>query len=433
MSIVLERDHAVTEIGDDHHVRAAHALRRDTVDLLPIGLVERRVVHGVDFEELVQISELDIPRFAGRRTALNADRRQRDIRADMRADELLRVVVATQRRDDLHRLAEARDMVGRGNDAAGKLLAALEQRGDDVFLRGLSERRDVLVFVDDGVADQHDVHVLHLVDQLQQAVGAAAFADLLQVVAERRIVDVEIAVHQRRGAERHVAREHDAPAVTLDGVALGPDLAGHVVFGILVVGSLHIDVRPHRIEDRLGAGGVIDADPIDVRKRGQHLGPHVFGEDRPARSLVDVTVGGDRHHDDVALVARRLDVPDMAEMHEVEDAVAERNLPAPRLRGPRDLAQFLDCLDLLVRRQWSFRRGIIGRNIAHVNNPKRRPASAGRPGIDRFAATIPGEPVHWLAFCGAPDAASLSSPRYLNQSFVASAILSTVHRGASLY
>ncbi len=46
-------------------------------------------------------------------------------------------------------------------------------------------RRDVLVFVDDGIADQHDVHVLDLVDQLQQAFGAAAFAHLLEVVAQR--------------------------------------------------------------------------------------------------------------------------------------------------------------------------------------------------------------------------------------------------------
>ena len=118
-------------------------------------------------------------------------------------------------------------------------------------------------------------------------------------------------------------------AVTFDGVALRADLSGDVVFGVFVVRALDIDVGPHGIEDRLGAGGMIDPDPVDVGERGQHLGPHILGKNRPSRSLVDVEVGGDRHHDDVALVARRLDVPDVAEMDEVEHAVAQRDRRAP--------------------------------------------------------------------------------------------------------
>ncbi|MGY4488915.1 hypothetical protein ACVWWR_008106 [Bradyrhizobium sp. LM3.2] len=108
--------------------------------------------------------------------------------------------------------------------------------------------------------------------------------------------------------------------------------------------------------------------------------------------LFDVTVGGDRHHDDVAFVVRGLDVPDVAEMHEVEDAVAECDLPALRLCRSRDLAEFLDCLDLFVRRQLGGWRGIVGRKIAHViTQSAGRSQSAGPELIDsrqRYPANL---------------------------------------------
>src|SRR6185437_6930146 len=105
-----------------------------------------RIVHGVDLEQLVQVAEFDIAQLAGGRTSKDADRRQLYVRAQMRLDEFLRVVVAAEHRNDLDRFAEARDVVGRGEHAAGELLTAPEQRSDDVFLGRLSERRNILVF-----------------------------------------------------------------------------------------------------------------------------------------------------------------------------------------------------------------------------------------------------------------------------------------------
>src|SRR6185437_15675438 len=306
------RDHAMAEIGGDYHVGAANALAGDPIDFRPLALPERRIVHGVNLEQLVQIAEFDIAQFAGGRPSKDADRGQLHVRAQMRFDEFLRIIVAAEHGDDLDRLAEARDVVGRRQHAAGELFASPEQRGDDVFLGGFAERRNILVFVDDGVADQHDMHVLHAVDQLEQALRAAAFADLLQIIAQRRIVDVEVAVDQRRGTEGDVAGEHDASAVTFDGVALGFDLAGDVVVGILVVRTLDVDVGPDGVEYGFGAGGVVDADPVDIGERSQHFRPHVLRENWPAGSLVDVAIGGNRYHHDVAFVARGLDVPDMA-------------------------------------------------------------------------------------------------------------------------
>src|SRR5579859_5185807 len=55
--------------------------------------------------------------------------------------------------------------------------------------------------------------------------------------------------------------------------------------------------------------------------------------------------------------------------------------------------------------------------------------------LGRLASGLPtpSQTAQMLAFCGEPFAALLSSARYLNQSFVAFAILSTVHRGASFH
>ena len=78
----------MAEIGDDHHIGLLDALGRDPVDLLPLGRLERRVLHRIDFEQLVQVSEFDIAQLAGGRAALDAERRQRHVRADMGPDEL---------------------------------------------------------------------------------------------------------------------------------------------------------------------------------------------------------------------------------------------------------------------------------------------------------------------------------------------------------
>ena len=110
--------------------------------------------------------------------------------------------------------------------------------------------------------------------------------------------------------------------------------------------------------------------PTQSTVRGQHLGAHALREDRPPGALVDETVGGDGHDDHVGLVARRQDVPDVAEMHQIEHAVAERDSQALRLRGARNLAELFDRLDLVVRCRMDGR--LVFRSITHVNYPKRR-------------------------------------------------------------
>jgi len=82
-----------------------------------------------------------------------------------------------------------------------------------------------------------------------------------------------------------------------------------------------------------------------------------------------MTVGGDRHHDDIALAPGRLDMPDVAEMHDVEHTVAERDLQPSRLRRTGDVAQFLDRPYLLMRLELAGRRRVAGCEVMHVTCP----------------------------------------------------------------
>ena len=76
--------------------------------------------------------------------------------------------------DDLNLFAEPREVIGRGDDAAGEYFAATETAGDDVFLGRLAHGLGVEVLVDDRLADQEDTHFADAFDRGQGARQAIA-------------------------------------------------------------------------------------------------------------------------------------------------------------------------------------------------------------------------------------------------------------------
>ena len=67
-------------------------------------------------------------------------------------------------------------------------------------------RQDVLVLVDDGVADDENTVIGDALDQLAELVEAAVLAQRVEMLADMRLEDVEVAVDQ-------LARMNDTSSV----------------------------------------------------------------------------------------------------------------------------------------------------------------------------------------------------------------------------
>src|SRR5262249_9738926 len=100
----------------------------------------------------------------------------------------------------------------------------------------------------------------------------------------------------------------------------------------LVVGPLAVDVGPQLPQERLDVGPVEDGDERDAGASGDQLGALGLRDDRPAGALQragrDVGVHGD--DEAVGLGGGRLEVAEVADVEEVEEAVRER-YRAPRV------------------------------------------------------------------------------------------------------
>ena len=144
----------------------------------------------------------------------------------------------------------------------------------------------------------------------------------------------------------------DAPAVGLDRVALERNLAGDVALRVLVVLALDVDRRSDALDGAHRVGGVVDGDPIDIFKRGQHLGAQFGVKHRASGTLVDETVGGDGDDQHVAELASGLEMTHVTEMQEIERPVrldyGLAGAPA-LLAGRRDLGQGPDLFARALR------------------------------------------------------------------------------------
>ena len=112
-----------------------------------------------------------------------------------------------------------------------------------------------MIFVDDGIADHEHAVIADAVDQLQKFVETAILAQRIEMLADMRFEDVEVAVDQFRRAERHFVGEMDSATVRFDRVALDRDLACDIALRVLVVLALDIDAW---------------ADFLDVSPRRRH-------------------------------------------------------------------------------------------------------------------------------------------------------------------
>ena len=120
------------------------------------------------------------------------------------------------------------------------------------------------------------------------------------------------------------------PASRLDDVA--PDDG---VFG--PIGAFDEHVRLHRGNQIKRCVLVEDDDPINARERLEHLGPLGLAGDRTIGSLVltDGSVGVHTNQQRIAKLTRVLQIAQVTDVQQVEDAVGEDDLPAGGAQ-PRD-------------------------------------------------------------------------------------------------
>src|SRR6516162_3860799 len=189
-------------------------------------------------------------------------------------------------------------------------------------------------------------------------------------------------------------------AMLLDGIALGGDLAGDVARRVLIILALDVDHRLYRRDRTDRVRRRVDRDPVDIFERGQHLRPQPFVEHRPSRSLVDKSVGGNRHDQHVPQASGRFEMAHMPEVQKVEGAVRLDYGPAAVAQMTRDPTELVDRA-YLVTRAFDLREVESARPDTDFGFARHRP---------RFASL---------------------APRCRNQSLVASSIPSTVHTGAS--
>jgi hypothetical protein len=166
--------------------------------------------------------------------------------------------------------------------------------------------------------------------------------------ANVRLEYVEMAIDQLTRAEGCLVGKGEMPAMLLDGIALGRDLAGDVARRVLIILALDVDHRPYRRDRTHRVRRRVDRDPIDIFERGQHFRPQRFVEHRPPRPLVDKPVGGDRYHQHVAEAAGGFEVAHVPQMQEIEGAVRLYDRPARVAEVTRDCAELVDRAHLVA-------------------------------------------------------------------------------------
>src|SRR6516225_5347585 len=390
----------MAEIGDDHDIDFADELVDRDVDLLLHLGRHRIVVDIINFEQLAHVGGIDEPSLARRRGSRTHDVVQADIWQQLLAHCLLKALPCTETGDDIDLCAKRSHVVCRRKNAACKHLVVLVACRDDILFRRFADRQHILVFVDDRVTDDKHAIVAYPVEQPQYLAQAPVAAQRAQMFANVRLEHVEMAIDQLARAEGCLVGKGEVPAMLLDGIALGRDLAGDVARRVLIILALDVDYRLYRRDRTHRVRRRVDRDPIDIFERGQHLCPQPFVEHRPSRSLVDKSVGGDRHDQHVAQASGRFEMAHMPEVQEVEGAVRLDYGPAAVAQMTRDPAELVDRA-YLVTRAFDLREVESARPDTDFGFARHRP---------RFASL---------------------APRCRNQSLVASAIPSTVHTGAS--
>ncbi len=128
---------------------------------------------------------------------------------------------------------------------------------------------DIVVFVDNCVTNQKNTLIGNAFDRVDNYFkDVRVGAHLLEIIAQPRIVDVEIAVEQCGGAVDRTSGKLQVATMGLDRFAFADDAAGDVLVAVTIFLALEINAWTNRMQKRFGARRIVDADEIDEFQRG---------------------------------------------------------------------------------------------------------------------------------------------------------------------
>ena len=122
--------------------------------------------------------------------------------------------------------------------------------------------------------------------------------------------------------------------------------------GILVTFREQIRLDDFQILNRRRV--VVDNDVIDALQRREIHGAQILGHERAEVRFVDMRVGRQARDENVGVVLRIHQVPDVTRMHQIEGAVTHDHLPDARMRSdgfPQLLAGFDLAAKIVLRRR----------------------------------------------------------------------------------
>ncbi len=335
-------------VGHDDHVVVGEHPGQIPLDLLRHLGRQLAVVEERHLEHLVQERLLDVAALDDRARVRMVEELRGHVGLQAPPDEVLARILGPEHRHHVHLAAEPRHVVGAGEDAAREVLLPQVAGRDQQLLRGLLHRLHVVVLVDDRLADHQDLQVLQALEESDHLVRGVALAEIPEEVLGFLRIHVEVQVEQVARAERDLGGEVDAAAAVLDRAPLVEDLAGEIVLRVEVVAPLDVH-RGADLPDDLLRGGRLGDRHVPHAAEGRHrLGAQALVEHGTARPLVDEPVGGDGHHQHVALGPRGLEVADVPGVDEVEDPVALDDLLPRRAQLVADRHQLGERLDLVL-------------------------------------------------------------------------------------
>ena len=120
--------------------------------------------------------------------------------------------------------------------------------------------------------------------------------------------------------------EENLAAVFLYDALLRPDISSDVIFCMGVLLPLRIDIRLHEGNDLMDGDSLAQKDIVHDLKARQKGHPLTIIKVRATRSFIDILRGRHRNDEDIPLLLRLFQMLDMAIMQEIEDSMAKHDL-----------------------------------------------------------------------------------------------------------
>jgi len=238
-------------------------------------------------------------------------------------------------------------MVGNRKGAAGEPFAADMPRRQNRFFTRLTQSFAVLILIDNSFAEDQHTQPARPLQAANYIVGSVAAGKRVEETLGLFGKDVEVTIEQTGGAEDDIAGKFDAAADLADGLFLQGHSASPI-FQVAKLGALHENIRLQQADRVCGHRPLIDRDVIDTRKCCDGPCPLRLREDRAIGALIDKAVGSNRDDQNVAQLLSLFEVADVADMHQVEYAVAMRHHFARLAQVGHHLGQFLQRQRLAI-------------------------------------------------------------------------------------